>query len=280
VIVLDQKAFSTIAGIARAEAGLNIADTKIGMVHARLQRRLRKLGLKDYNDYCALLMDPKTEGTQERRYLVEALTTNVTHFFREAHHFPLVEQEFEQSISSRADRPFRVWSAGCSNGSETVSLCLTLASSRESVDPNEFYILGTDIDSTALSVATHGSYALEVLGDNRWQKNKRYLQMDGENTFKLKEIWKRRVNYVQASLLEHPVDTEYFDAVFCRNVTIYFDKKTCGLVQGHLLSVLKPGGLLCLGHSERLVDPFHERQCTRIGPTAYRKQSESVYECR
>lgn len=245
-LVLTDGDFARIRELIYARAGIVLAEHKREMVYGRLARRLRHHGLTHFSDYLARL--ERQPSAREWEAFTNALTTNLTAFFREAHHFPLLAQH---AIAHR-DR-FRVWCAAASTGEEPYSIAMTL---REALGPDadKARVIATDIDTQALERAREGIYTLEQVAKLDPARVKRFFQKG-----KGQHAGFARIRAEVAALVEFetlnlvasswPVAGP-FDAIFCRNVMIYFDKTTQARILSHFAPLLKPDGLLFAGHSE------------------------------
>ena len=251
----DPGAMARICAIARREAGLALGSGKAEMVHARLRRRLRSLGEDRYDRYCDLLEADGPAGARERVRLVEALTTQVGAPFREPHHFDLLAAVAAERLAAQPGRRLRLWSAGCADGAEPFSMAATLQRA-DLCGPERIEVLGTDISDAALARGRDGR---------------------AERPTWLSRRWADRVCLEVHNLLAPPPPGP-FDVVFCRNVTIYFDAATAAAVHRRLLEVLASGGLLCLGHSERLL-PEANASLRRVGHTAWRARRKEGSPC-
>ena len=253
MLTLPPSAFRAIADIARAEAGLNIEPGKAAMVEARVRRRLRFLGLADYDRYCALLAGTSDAARRERRNLINAMTTNVTAFFRERHHFDLLADHVARRLAPEPRREIAIWSAGASDGSEAVSAVLAILEACPHLDPARLRVLATDIDDGAVAAARAGRYRLAALGAEDRARHARHIEEDADGTFGLRPALHRCVEVRRHNLAGPTGVGGTFDVVLCRNVLIYFDDDVKRQVQDRLVRAVRPGGLLCLGHSERLL---------------------------
>jgi len=260
-----------IARTARTEAGLDLGDRKGSMIHARLRRRLKTLELDSYEGYCDLLESSTPTGERERLQFVEALTTNVTSFFREPHHFEYLADRVSGAPPCR-NRPIRVLSAGCSNGSEPVSILLTICATNPDLPPGAVRIEGIDINGTAIDVAGRHVYPSDAMTGEMIERCSPYLEAAGPGRIALSSKWRRCLDYSRANLVGSDFGSERYDVIFCRNVTIYFDPDTTCRVHRMLANALVPGGLICLGHSERLAARDAAGPFRRIGTTAYVKE--------
>lgn len=267
--VMSPDSFRRLAHIAMREAGLAIADNKSDMVRTRLARRLRHLGLSSYEGYCDLVERP--EGADELGQLISALTTNVSHFFRESHHFDLLATDVAKDLLERAGagQPTRIWSAGCANGQEPYTIAMVL--NGVGLGPeNGCKILATDIDPDVISFARTGAYPKQMLGGLSDEHLSRYFHADGSGTFEAKGTLRDAVTFRVLNLLKPWPMTGRFDAVFCRNVVIYFDKDTQSRLWSKFAERIRPGGWLFLGHSER-ISPCAEAYFAKSSVTAYRR---------
>lgn len=263
--------FERIARIARKEAGLDVRPKKRMMVQSRLAARLRHLKLTDFATYCDLV--ESAEGAGERLELVSRLTTNVSQFFREAHHFELLTQDLS-SMPARAR--LRIWSAGCAHGQEPSSIAMTLAEAGLLARSPDVKILGTDIDRSAITFAQRGRYPANMLtGLDPKRRETHFLpvpETPGETA--LRPELRRHIVFRHLNLLSPWPMKGLFDVIFCRNVAIYFDEATQHMLWNALARFLAPGGLLLIGHSER-VSGSAETMLHSLGRTAYRRVAQS-----
>jgi chemotaxis protein methyltransferase CheR len=271
---LSPAQFARIAEIARREAGLALSAAKTSMISARIARRLRDTGKRDFAAYVAYL--ESGAGADELRMLISALTTNVTSFFREDHHFRLLESETLErlAIEAKAGRPVRLWSAGCATGQEPYSIAITILRRFPEALAHDVRILATDIDEAALGRAIRGRYTRAQLEAVPPADRRRFFEeRDGGEMEAGADLRKlitfRPLNLVGAWPLQKP-----FDVIFCRNVVIYFDSQTQGTLWPRFHRALSPEGLLFIGHSERL-DPGSAQKFSPVGATSYRKSPES-----
>ena len=242
------------------------------MVQSRLRHRLRALGLSDFPQYCEFLHSE--QGEDERRKLISALTTNVSHFFRENHHFEKLRDLLKTRVTTAsAGRPIRIWSAGCSNGQESLSTAMTVLEDWPDAAALDLRILATDIDPVVVQFARQGHYPDRLAGGMSDEQKARYFDVNqpdsGEPTYTAKRTIRNLIRYNELNLLGPWPMKNRFDVIFCRNVVIYFDAVTQEKLWPRFRQALGPDGLLFLGHSERIADP--ERfgfEC--IGPTTYR----------
>lgn len=247
--------FRKIAAIVHAEAGIVLGESKAHLVYTRLVKRLRAIGLRSFRDYCALVHS--TEGTEERQALIAAMTTNVTRFFREPHHFEFLGEEVLPKLADkvRAGGRLRVWSAGCSSGEEPYSIAMTIASAIPNAWDCDVLILATDIDPEMLARGRLASYPARGAGDIPLDCRRRWTESDPGDKSRLLicEPVRRLVRFKELNLLGHWPMTGKFDVIFCRNVLIYFDEATQNQVWRRFADRLQPHGHLMIGHSERIL---------------------------
>ncbi len=269
---LSDAAFAHIAAIAHREAGLFIAEGKAAMVRTRLARRLRALKIPDFESYCAYVEGG--DGHDELGLMISALTTNVSHFFREDHHFTTLKKKILPSLLDKARHgdKLRIWSAGCSNGQEPYSIAMTL---REANIPSgvDVRILATDIDPNVVAHGRAGLYPDSMTtGISEAQRDK-YFQCEdgaGEVSWRAKPELQSLISFKVLNLLHQWPMHGKFDVIFCRNVVIYFDAPTQDRLWGRFANILKPDGWLFLGHSER-VSHDAMKFFTSSGLTSYQR---------
>ncbi|MGO9546158.1 MAG: CheR family methyltransferase [Rhodomicrobium sp.] len=272
-----QEDFQAIAAIVYNLSGIVLAAHKRDMMYARLARRLRILGLRSFREYCALLHSSK--GAQESGFLINAITTNLTRFFRESHHFEHLQKQVLPGLAAEASRerlPIRIWSAGCSSGEEPYSIAMcAMAAQQQVCSDRDLRILATDLDTSMLQKAKAGLYEQAALDDVPPRLRERYFepysrQGKADEVAVAKPV-QSLVTFRQLNLLGPWPMTGRFDAVFCRNVMIYFDAKTKDMLIERFHAILKDGGWLYVGHSESLLE--HQSRFQLCGRTLYRKKS-------
>lgn len=272
---LDPASFQAIAKLAYRESGLTLVKEKSSMIQSRLRHRLRALGLQDFAAYCALVQSDA--GADERQHLISALTTNVSHFFRENHHFDILADIFRARLPQiRKGAPFRVWSAGCSNGQEAVSAAITLLQVAGDAHALDVRILGTDIDRKVVRFARAGCYDARQMSAVPDALAQLYFRPAGTaDAGQLSETSsqiKAMLTFNELNLLATWPMRRSFDVIFCRNVVIYFDLPTQQKIWPGFKKALAPEGMLFLGHSERIADPG-AFGFEGAGPTAYQHKS-------
>lgn len=262
--------FRKVATIALRDFGLNLPDSKKSLVASRLSRRLRALEFTGYDEYFALLESPS--GADEKTALLSTLTTNVTRFFRESHHFDHLRDEVLPGLIDRAKSGGRVrlWSAGCSSGEEVYSMALVINAAFPDAGATNTKILATDIDPAILEKAKTGSYAPEFLDDIPTPLKSGIQSDPATGRFGPRAAVKSLITFGITNLVAELPVSGPFDAIFCRNVAIYFDKPTQSRVWAQFSRLLAPGGFLYIGHSERLSGPAVE-SLKNVGITMYQK---------
>ena len=256
--LLTEEDFRRIASILHDHAGIQLSEAKAALVYARLAKRLRALGLESFRDYCTLVAG--SSGLDERQRMVAALTTNVTKFFREAHHFEHLKHKVLPGLLDRARRgeEVRIWSAGCSNGQEPYTIALVLLSVMPDVARHDIRILATDIDPNMIAEGRAGEYPESALTDVPAEMRRRWLHRvssTGEARFQVADEVQSLVAFRELNLFAKWPMKKRFDVIFCRNVVIYFDKTKQAELWTRFSAALKPGGHLYIGHSERVSGP-------------------------
>ncbi|MBD3663216.1 CheR family methyltransferase [Sulfitobacter aestuariivivens] len=269
---LDGESFRTIAALAYRESGLTLVEEKAIMIQSRLRHRLRALGIGDFAQYTAFLTSE--EGQPERRELICALTTNVSHFYREKHHFEMMCEVVQSRLSAlQAGDRVRIWSAGCSNGQESLSAALFLLERFPCIGEFDLRILGTDIDRQVIRFARAGTYSEKMIEGLPQDVRQRHFtprrSAKGDLAFQARPDVMRLIRYNELNILGDWPMRNAFDIIFCRNVVIYFDLMTQARLWPRFRDALRPGGLLFLGHSERITDPARVG-FDIAGATAYR----------
>ncbi|MBS0308873.1 MAG: chemotaxis protein CheR [Proteobacteria bacterium] len=241
--------FERVRAMIYRRAGIALADSKQEMVYSRLARRLRAIGIHSFAIYLDSL--EKTSDNPEWEAFTNALTTNLTSFFREAHHFPILAEH----VKARRD-PISVWCAASSTGEEPYSIAMTLCEAFDSLTPPA-QVIATDIDTNVLAVGEKGIYSADRLEKMSSERAKRFfLRGKGEQAglVRVRSELQNLVSFKRLNLLSDswPI-TGPFDVIFCRNVMIYFDKPTQGKILSRFVPLLKPDGLLFAGHSENFL---------------------------
>lgn len=238
--------FARVQGLIYKRAGISLHDGKHAMVYSRLSRRLRETGHGSFNDYLSWL---ESNDGPEWQEFVNALTTNLTAFFREQHHFEI----FASHLRSKPSGSFwKVWCNAASTGEEPYSIVMTACEALGSNPP--FKLIASDIDSKVLATAGNGVYRIDSMkGMSQERLQRFFLKGKASNVgmVRVKPELRRLIDFMSVNLIRDDWPfKEPFDVVFCRNVMIYFDAATQRRVLEKIHRVLKPGGLLFVGHAE------------------------------
>jgi chemotaxis protein methyltransferase CheR len=265
----NDREFHYLAELVAKCTGIVLAYQKKDMVYSRLARRLRALELTSFGAYCQRLEGE--EGEDEIGHLVNAITTNLTHFFRETHHFEHLREIVLAPLNAKPPKPrrLRIWSAGCSSGMEPYSIAMTVKASLRDLASWDARILATDIDTNMLNCGIAGDY-----GSEQWEKippsyRGDVLRLPKQEYISMSDELKKLIAFKHLNLLESWPMQGLFDVIFCRNVVIYFDKPTQRKLFSRMADLLKPNGWLYIGHSENLF-----KVCDRFelaGRTIYRR---------
>jgi len=247
--------FEQIRRLIYEHAGIALGPAKMDMVYSRIARRLRATGLTSFAEYLALLEADPDEWPQ----FINALTTNLTAFFRESHHFPVLA-EHVLGVWRQGRRLIRLWSSACSTGEEPYSMAMTLIEAFDSWTP-PIQILATDLDTNVVQQAAEGIYALDRVEKLPAAQLKRFfLRGKGARAgqVRVRPEVRALIEFRPFNLLSaHWPMREPFDVIFCRNVMIYFDKPTQARILARFHPLLRPDGLLFVGHSESLAHVAH-----------------------
>ena len=238
--------FDRVRSLIYRRAGISLAQTKQEMVYSRLARRLRAVGMTSFETYLDTLESGSFDDEWES--FVNALTTNLTSFFREEHHFPILH-DFMKGRKG----PVEVWCSASSTGEEPYSIAITLCEAFGTLTPPA-KIVATDIDTNVLAVAEAGIYSADKLGKMSPDRMRKYFQRGTGNNAGMVRVRKElrdMITFIQLNLLGDSWSVRGgFDVIFCRNVMIYFDKPTQHAILKRLAGYLQPDGLLFVGHSE------------------------------
>ena len=257
-------------------SGIRVPDDKFDMFYSRLAKRLRALGLNRFRDYCALVADPAHPEFTE---FINAITTNLTSFFRENHHFMhLRNQVVPELLRNKAEtRRIRGWSAGCSTGEEPYSIAMALMEADPRLRDWDIKLLATDLDTRVLATAAEGVYEAERVRNMDLSRLQRWFLKGSAaqaGRVRVKDELRRLIHFRQLNLIGPWTLKGPFDFIFCRNVLIYFDQPTKTKLVSRFEDLLPSGGHLYIGHSESLhtLNPGMES----LGQTIYRKTAEDT----
>jgi len=264
--------FKIISNYVKSEFGINLSGEKLDLVQSRLSPRLKSVGSTSFGDYLNLVSSPA--GQDEALQMLSALTTNYTALFREMHHFSILQNKLLPELLGNASRgeKIRIWSAGCSSGHEPYSIAAVCLENSPEILEYDFKILATDIDPMMVEATRKAEFSeadfekcpsdllvhFPVIAETRLRKPHANMQSI--------------VKVARLNLVSGWPMTGSFDVIFCRNVTIYFDRSTQQALWPRFHRILKPNGILAIGHSERITGST--AKCFEsIGPTIYRKRN-------
>jgi chemotaxis protein methyltransferase CheR len=259
--------FDAIRDEVKALSGIHLTPAKRELVATRLSKRMRATGCATLEDYVALLAT--SGGSAERDELIRAITTNVTHFNREPHHFEHFASHAMPWMLRLLDggQPVRIWSAGCSDGREPYTIAAFAIGVRPDLDRRDFQILATDIDTTILETARQGRYEPASADRLPVSLRERWFQI-GSRGIEPADVLRRLVSFRQLNLIsDWPMQRKYA-AIFCRNTLIYFEQDLQANIMSGFRDRLLNGGFLYLGHSERLHGPA-ARHFRQVGVTTF-----------
>ena len=273
---LTKEDFQQIIEVAHADAGIDLCEAKASLVYSRLTKRLRALRLESFSSYCALLS--KGDASEERQHMVAALTTNVTRFFREPHHFEHLKAHVLPPLLKevRKGGAVRIWSAACSSGEEPYSIALIILSLLPEAASLNVKVLATDIDPGVLQKGQSGVYGDAAMAPvppelrNRW-----FSRQDSERgkAWEAGPELRKLVTFRKHNLMGPWPMRGPFHAIFCRNALIYFKEESQVEVWCRFAQMLAPGGQLYVGHSERLFGQAASLYSSE-GITTYRRKDE------
>ena len=246
--------FTCIRQLVLKHTGINLAAHKRHFVYGRLRRRLKALGLDRFRDYCRILAG---EDSDEVEHFTNAITTNLTYFFRDEYHFEYIAQQLIPAMmeNHRNNGRLRILSAGCSTGEEPYSLAITLRESIDSIDNMDVRILATDLDSNAVQTAATGIYPIERadgLDDERMRRWFMRGKGGQRGMVKVSPELRRLITFKQLNLMHDWPMRGLFDIIFCRNVVIYFDRSIQIELFDRFADIMRPGAYLFIGPTENL----------------------------
>ncbi len=246
---MADKDFTILAAKAYDISGIVLGDHKKDLVYSRIARRIRKLKLSDFSQYCQYL---ETHEDTETNEFLNAITTNLTSFFRESHHFEFLSKVVIPEWKKKGHRhPIRVWSSACSTGPEPYSIAITLSKNMP-IKQYDIKILATDLDSDVLTKARAGIYPLEDIEQLPRDYLSSFLRQKNSEMGQVKEALRNLIQFNRLNLLGPWPIKHKFDVIFCRNVVIYFNRETQQELFSRLADQLNDGGYLFIGHSETL----------------------------
>ncbi|BBP45568.1 chemotaxis protein methyltransferase [Thiosulfatimonas sediminis] len=267
--LFTDKDFVHIKRIVYDYAGIDLNDSKKNLVYNRLAKRIRFLEQESFKEYIDYV---EQQGEQEFVHLINAITTNLTFFFRENHHFEYLAETVIPSLvkKNQASRKIRIWSAGCSTGEEPYSIAIVL---KENVPAGwDAKVIATDLDSNVVATGQEGVYKIDRLkGMSDARKKRWFMKGTGarEGYAKVKPELQELIQFGQLNLMSDWPIKDSIDVIFCRNVVIYFDKPTQSRLFDRYANLLQPDGHLFVGHSESLYNVCDRFEL--LGKTIYRK---------
>lgn len=267
--------FRQLSTFINSELGIKMPPAKKVMLQSRLQKRLNELKSASFREYIDFIFSD--EGRNELINVLDIVTTNKTDFFREPLHFDyLTEKVLPEFASGNGRSVLKVWSAGCSTGEEPYTLAMVLSDFRENNRDFDFHITASDISTRVLKKAAEAIYNEDRVASMSLTKKKKYLLKSKNNikrTVRIIPELRSKVRFIQMNFMDSAYVTDtMFDIVFCRNVLIYFDRKTQEEVINKLCTRLKPGGYFFLGHSESITN--FEVPLKQLQSTIFRKNNE------
>lgn len=273
---LSKSDFRDLGSFIHSRLGIKMPDIKRGMIESRLRKRLNRLNMNSYGEYCSYLFS--AEGMdKELPYFIDEITTNKTDFFREPHHFNFMLEyalpDLVRHSGAGVGKKLMVWSSACSRGDEPYTLAMVLSEYGRVQKGFDFSILATDISTKVLETALAGIYDAQIIEPVPMEYRRRYLLRSRDkkkNLVRIRPELRRKILFRQLNLMDKDFKIRHkVDLLFCRNVIIYFDKPTTDRLMVKLCDKLVPGGYLFMGHSELL-------DCSRlpvvpVAPTIYKR---------
>ena len=275
-IQLTDNEYMAIADFVHKTAGINLKDGKKELMRTRLSKRMRALRLTSFKDYFKYVQGD--QSGEEIVFLLDALATNLTSFFREPQHFHFMAQkmlpELEARLKPRGSRRLRIWSAACSSGEEPYTIAMVVMSKNSYFGAGgDFKILATDLSTKVLQIAKQGVYGPERVKDIPPQALQKYFRRfdsgSGERMYQVTEEMRQAIAFKRFNLMDHLPFKGPLDLIFCRNVMIYFDRETISALVDKFYKILGPGGYLFIGHSESLSGLKHSFKY--VAPCIYQK---------
>jgi len=274
LVKMDDKSFARLTSYVTGEYGIKLPEAKKTMLEARLQKKIRSLGMDSYEKFLNFIFSE--QGKQKELLdVIDLITTNKTDFFRERGHFHFLANQFiPEYLEGSGDSRLKIWSAGCSTGEEPYTLVIVLEDLIRAGYRFAYDLLATDISIRVIQTAHKGIYPLDGIQTVSPDQRKRYFlkSTTGNSMVRVKQEFRNKITYKRLNLMNpnYGFRAQEFDVIFCRNVLIYFDKATKEKVINKLCKHLKPGGILFLGHSESIIGmnvPLEQ-----VGTTTYKKK--------
>jgi chemotaxis protein methyltransferase CheR len=251
--------FEAIRELVLENTGISLADSKKELVKRRFAPRLKALGLSDYTSYIQYVTE---NYAAESSHFCNAITTNLTSFFRESHHFDFLTQTGLPLLLKKSPRKLRIWSAGCSTGQEAYCMAITLLKAIPDALSRDIKILATDLDENCLATARAGAYCVKdfekvppALISEFFGKGFVMVKNMRREAYVANDKLRSMITFNKLNLMQPWPMHGMFDVIFCRNVFIYFDKDTQEKILRNFSKFQSPGSYLCLGHSETVANP-------------------------
>ncbi len=252
---LSSRNFKRLSAYIFDYSGIKMPPTKLTMLEGRLRRRLRATGLPTFDAYCDYLFD-QNGLAGESIYLIDVVTTNKTDFFREPNHFDYMREVALPTLQEKGVRRIRAWSSACSIGAEPYTMAMVLEDFRKEAGGPDYSILATDLSTEVLEKARRGIFPAEMIDPVPKEMARRFVMQAKDATRRVVRIapqLRAKVGFMRLNLMDATYGVgEPMHMIFCRNVLIYFDKKTQLHVMTRLCECLRPGGYLFIGHSESI----------------------------
>ncbi len=270
---MDTESFERISRFVTTEYGIKLPQSKKSMLESRLNKKVKSLGLHSYHEFVDYIFSE--EGKREELFhVVDLITTNKTDFFREAAHFHFLSNEFLPAYQQETNRSnLKIWSAGCSTGEEPYTLVMVLEEYRKRHPELTYSLLASDISLRVIQSAFQGIYDVDKIEPVPLDLKRNYFLRSKSNPalVRVKPQYRKRIQYKRVNLMDdhYGLIKNDYDMIFCRNVLIYFNKATQEAVIRKFCSLLRPGGLLFLGHSESIMGmtlPLRQ-----VRPTVYQR---------
>ncbi|WP_404373669.1 CheR family methyltransferase [Sphingomonas sp. MMS24-J45] len=264
--------FDKLAHYIYTYAGIKMPPSKRTMLEGRLRRRQRAVGVESLDDYCAYFF-AANNIEREGEYLINAVTTNKTDFFREPQHFEYLRQVALPQLTARGSQPLRAWSVACSTGPEPYTIAMVIDDFAAGRFGPSYSILATDLDTDVLEIARAGIYPAEIAEPIPPVLRRKYVMGSRDparSEVRIVPALRRNIGFARLNLMDdhYPVG-EAMDLIFCRNVLIYFDRETQLRVVSQIVDKLAPGGLLFLGHSESIAG--HDLPIVQVANTIFKR---------
>lgn len=269
---MDKESFERLSTYVTREYGIKLPPGKKSMLESRLNKRVRALGLTSYKEFLDFIFSD--QGKQgELFHVIDLITTNKTDFFREAAHFHFLSKEFLSQYRTEFNRnKLKIWSAGCSTGEEPYTILMTMEEYKNKHPDTTYSLLASDVSTRVIQTAYQGIYEIEKIEPVPIDLKRSYFLRSKVNPslVRVKPQFRRKIQFKRVNFMENNYGLlkADLDIIFCRNVLIYFDKPTQERVINKFCSLLKPGGLLFLGHSESIIGMTLPLK--QIRPTVYR----------